>query len=70
MSSYVSLSNRDPNKYENFETTKYEALVGQERNAFESAKRELDQCKTKIEGLSHDVKDFVFYYLFFLFQNI
>jgi hypothetical protein len=49
---------RDPNKYEHFESAKYEALVGQERNAFEGAKRELDQCKTKIEGLSHDVIDF------------
>ena len=53
---------RDTSKYENFETAKYEALVGQERSAFEAAKRELDQCKTKVEGLTHDVKIFLWNY--------
>ncbi len=58
----------DTNKYEHFETSKYEALVGQERSAFESAKRELDQCKIKVEGLSHDVKSFllVLFFEFFI----
>jgi hypothetical protein len=53
---------RDPSKHENFESSKYEALVGQERSAFEGAKRELDQCRTKVEGLTHDVNFFLIYF--------
>ncbi|CAF3907511.1 unnamed protein product [Adineta steineri] len=48
---------KDPNKHENFEASKYEALVGQERSAFEGAKRELDQYRTKIEGLTYDLRE-------------
>lgn len=44
-----------PTKNESTLTGKYEALVGQERTAFEAAKRELEHYKTKTEGLSHDV---------------
>ncbi len=58
---------RDTNKYEHFESTKYETIIGQERSALEGAKRELDQCKTKVEGLSHDVKYFLYYFLKFSF---
>ncbi|UJR10679.1 hypothetical protein I4U23_014873 [Adineta vaga] len=48
---------KDPNKPENFEISKYEALVGQERTAFEGVRRELDQCRTKVEGLTHDLRE-------------
>ena len=48
------------NKHESGEKSKYEAIVGQERSALEGAKRELDQCRTKVEGLSHDVKRYFF----------
>jgi len=61
------LINRDTNKHEHFESAKYEVLVGQERSALEGAKRELDQCKIKVEGLSHDVKSFLYIYIFFFF---
>jgi hypothetical protein len=60
----VFLINRDTNKHEHFESTKYEVLVGQERSALEGAKRELDQCKIKVEGLSHDVKSFIYFFFF------
>jgi hypothetical protein len=56
-------NSRDANKFENFENAKYEALVGQERSAFEGARRELDQCRTKVEGLSHDVKLCLYFFL-------
>ncbi|CAF2796990.1 unnamed protein product [Rotaria sp. Silwood2] len=48
---------KDPNKTEHFETAKYEALVGQERSALEGARRELDQYRTKVEGLTHDLRE-------------
>lgn len=48
---------RDPSKPEHFEVAKYEALVGQERTALEAARRELDQYRTKVEGLTHDVNN-------------
>lgn len=50
-------SYKDVSKHDSTETNKYEFLAGQERAAFESAKRELDQCRTKIDGLSHDLRE-------------
>ena len=47
-----------PSKTESAQNGKYEALVGQERSALEAAKRELEHCRAKIEGLSHDVIHF------------
>ncbi|CAF3690001.1 unnamed protein product [Rotaria socialis] len=50
-------SMKDPHKTDHFETAKYEALVGQERSAFEGARRELDQYRTKVEGLTQDLRE-------------
>ncbi|CAF3376872.1 unnamed protein product [Rotaria sp. Silwood1] len=50
-------SMKDSNKTEHFETAKYEALVGQERSALEGARRELDQHRTKVEGLTQDLRE-------------
>lgn len=47
---------RDASKHVHFEAAKYEALVGQERAAFEATRRDLEQYRTKVEGLSHDVR--------------
>ncbi|CAF1028886.1 unnamed protein product [Adineta ricciae] len=48
---------KDPSKPEAFEPSKYEALMGQERIAMEALRREFDHCRTKVDGLTHDLRE-------------
>ena len=52
---FFVIDDRDPKIDDNLQIEKYDALIAQERNALEGAKREIDQYRTKVEGLSHDV---------------
>ena len=67
---FLLICSRDPNQCEKFEAAKYEALIGQERSALEGARRELDQYRIKVEGLSHDVNPSIVVIRFFSFNLI
>ncbi|CAF2393713.1 unnamed protein product [Rotaria sp. Silwood2] len=50
-------SMRDSNKHVHFESDRYESLLGQDRTSFEAARRELDQYRMKVEGLTQDLRE-------------
>ena len=39
-----------------FEHDRYETIVGQDRTTLDASRREIDQYRIKVEGLTHDVK--------------
>lgn len=49
------LFKRDPHKHVHFGLDKYDTLMGQDRASLDAARRELDQCRIKVEGLAQDV---------------
>ena len=57
------LSSRDATKIERLEPIKYEPLPAHERAALDAARRELDQCRTKLEGVSFEVRLSLFLFL-------
>jgi len=52
---YFLLFKRDSTKHVHFETNRYETTFNQERTSLDATRRELDQYRIKVEGLTHDV---------------
>ncbi|CAF3494707.1 unnamed protein product [Rotaria sordida] len=50
-------SMKDPTRHVHFEKDRYESLIGQDRTSLEAARRELDQCRIKVEGLAQDLRE-------------
>ncbi|CAF4170121.1 unnamed protein product, partial [Adineta steineri] len=52
-----STSMKDANKHVHFEPDRYDPLSGLDRTSLAAARRELDQCRMKIDGLTHDLRE-------------
>ncbi|CAF1245039.1 unnamed protein product, partial [Adineta ricciae] len=50
-------SMKDANKHVHFEPSRYDVLSGVDRTSLAAAQRDLDQCRMKIDALTHDLRE-------------